>query len=137
MVEVNVRVTTGRLDQRVARLDAPGFLRLFDHAQGNAILDASSRIEVFQLRINGRFDSQTLRKAVETHQRGVSDVLRDGIQGHRRDARGGDGGHSDVVLSIRLAVEVEETHTRNQRNEGEKKNRGFFGVRRKEEEPSP
>lgn len=87
------RVSAGRLDQRVSRLYAAGALRLFDHAQSDPVLDASPGIEVFQFRIYGGLDPETLWESVQPDKRGVADVLGDGIESQRGHGGGCYGGH--------------------------------------------
>ncbi len=50
----DTRVTAGRLDDRVARLDAAFLLSHLDHADRNTVFHASTRVLVLQLNINFR-----------------------------------------------------------------------------------
>jgi hypothetical protein len=81
-VKKNERVATGRLYEGVARLDATLSLGLLYHAQGNAVLDTATGIEVLQFGINGGIDSEAAGQTVQANKGGVADLLGDGVQSH-------------------------------------------------------
>ena len=91
----NLRVATGRLNESITRLDAARSLSLFNHAQGNAILDTATGIEVLQFGVDGSIDSQGAGQTVQSNKGGVAYLLGDCIQSDRRDA-GGSGRSHDV-----------------------------------------
>jgi hypothetical protein len=77
-------VAGGRLDQRVARLDAPARLGVLDHRQRGAILDRAGRVVAFKL---AEDDVAALRvanawDALEPDQRRVADGVFDGGISH-------------------------------------------------------
>ena len=82
------RIATGGFDEGVTRLDATRSLCLLDHAQGNAILHTATGIEVFQLGIDSSIDSEAAGQAIQSDERGIADLLGDGVESDRRNAGG-------------------------------------------------
>jgi len=68
-----LRVSTGRLDQSVTRLDTATLLSLFNHAQSDSILDATASAEKFGLNVDIALDTQRLGNLVKSDKRGVAD----------------------------------------------------------------
>lgn len=88
------RIATGRFDQCISWLDAANTLCFFNHSQSDSILDTSSGVEIFQLRIYFGLNSEALGKPVESDEWRVADMLSDDIESRRRRyGRGGYGGH--------------------------------------------
>src|SRR5581483_12469354 len=69
-------VPARRLDHHVARTEHALALRRFDHAETDAILDAAAEIRELELRPDLR--SAVAGKALQAHDRGVSDELERG-----------------------------------------------------------
>jgi hypothetical protein len=75
-----LRVTTRWLYERVTGLYPSRSLRLFNHAQRDAILDTSSGIEILQFGIYCCLYSQALWYFVQPHHGRVADLLCNGVQ---------------------------------------------------------
>jgi hypothetical protein len=76
--EADAGVTAGGLDERVARLDASGFLGLEEHADADAILHGSARVHVLEL--GQELAGQVAANAPEAHQGGLSDSIEDRVK---------------------------------------------------------
>jgi hypothetical protein len=68
-----LRVSTGRLDQSVTRLDTATLLSLLNHAQSDSILDATASAEKLGLNVDIALDTQRLGNLVKSNKRGVAD----------------------------------------------------------------
>src|SRR5207245_7440328 len=66
-------VAARRLDDRPARPELPGPLRLFDHGQPDPVLYAAARVELLELGEDGRLDPAG--DLVQAHQRSVPDEV--------------------------------------------------------------
>ena len=106
------RIATGRLDQRISRLDAARTLCLFNHSQSDSVLDASSSIEILQLRIYIGFNPEALWEPVESDEGRVPDMLSDGIDSRRRHDGSGYGGHGNDRLENQKGQQCRERQQR-------------------------
>ncbi len=80
-------IAAGRLDQRVARLDAPALLGLADHRQRRAVLHRAGRVVAFELGQHHVVAGANLvvRQADELHERRVADRVFDSFVSHGRN----------------------------------------------------
>ena len=69
-------IAAGRLDDQCSRRNFSGFFRRFDHADGDAVLDAAGRVEVFHFDQHFRI---TPVEFVDPYQRGFSDFFKNVI----------------------------------------------------------
>ena len=80
-----LRISTRWLYQCISRFYSSFPFCFLDHSQGDAILDASSSIEVFELCIYGSFYTKTLRYLVEFDHGRIPNLLGDRVHYHWRD----------------------------------------------------
>ena len=73
--QTDTGVARGRLDDDRTRLQQAFFLGIVDHLLGDAVLDRSRRIEVFQLRQNAGIQILGLLYVGQFQQRGLADQL--------------------------------------------------------------
>ncbi|MCZ7572579.1 MAG: hypothetical protein M5U01_28830 [Ardenticatenaceae bacterium] len=76
------RIATGKLDDRLARLERARRLRILDHLAGNAILLGKARIEILQLGEDAAFHS--CGHPGQLHERCLADGFHGGAQDTRR-----------------------------------------------------